>query len=174
MEFLRRVKVHYRRMGEPLGFPIKETEHELILPNSARIIALPENERTIRVFQGVDLLVIDEASRVDDDLYHAVTPMLGTSGGSLIALTTAFGQRGWFFDAWQKGGDAWQRIKITALQSSRFAPGFLDNERRSMPLRDFEREYLCVFHEAEGSVFRPEDIEAAFDTDREPFFGGSD
>ena len=46
------------------------------------------------------LVIIDEAARVEDDLLAAVRPMLATSGGRLIALTTPAGKRGWFFEAW--------------------------------------------------------------------------
>ena len=35
-----------------------------------------------------DLVVIDEAARVEDDLYFAVRPMLATGGGRLIAAST--------------------------------------------------------------------------------------
>jgi hypothetical protein len=44
------------------------------------------------------MLVIDEASRVDDTLYLAVRPLLAVSGGRLVALSTPFGKRGWFHD----------------------------------------------------------------------------
>jgi hypothetical protein len=44
------------------------------------------------------LVIVDEAARVPDDLYRAVRPMLAVSQGRLIALSTPFGQRGWFYD----------------------------------------------------------------------------
>jgi hypothetical protein len=49
----------------------------------------------------VALLVIDEASRVDDALYASVRPMLAVSEGRIIALSTPFGRRGWFHAAWE-------------------------------------------------------------------------
>jgi len=68
----------YRRMGMELA-------------NGSRIKALPGSERTIRGFSGVDLLLVDEASRVTDELYYAVRPMLAVSGGHLMMLTTPYG-----------------------------------------------------------------------------------
>jgi hypothetical protein len=35
-----------------------------------------------------------------------------SGGGRLIAMTTPQGRRGWFFEAWTRGGDAWQRTRI--------------------------------------------------------------
>ena len=61
------------------------------LANGSRILALPGTEKTIRGYAGADLVIIDEAARVEDDLIAAVRPMLATSNGKLIALTTPAG-----------------------------------------------------------------------------------
>jgi tRNA(Met) C34 N-acetyltransferase TmcA len=84
-----------------LGHPIPADSHRKLdveLANGSRIEALPGSERTIRGFSGVDLLLVDEASRVEDALYHAVRPMLATSAGRLILLFTPAGKRGSFFE----------------------------------------------------------------------------
>lgn len=78
------------------------------------------------------LLLADEASRIPDALYHAVTPMLAVSGGRLIALSTPYGQRGWWHEAWT-AGEGWERIKITARDCPRIPAVWLEEERRSMP-----------------------------------------
>src|SRR5437762_2015572 len=41
----------------------------LAFPNGSRIIGLPGNEATIRGFSNVALMMVDEASRVSDDLF---------------------------------------------------------------------------------------------------------
>jgi tRNA(Met) C34 N-acetyltransferase TmcA len=76
------------------------------LANESRIISLPGQERTIRGYSKADLIVIDEAARVPDELLVAARPMLAASkdNGRLIALSTPAGKRGWFFEAWS-GGD---------------------------------------------------------------------
>lgn len=55
-----------------------------ILENGSRIIALPSDHRTIRGFAPANLSLTIEASRVDDDLYTAIRPMIAVSGGQLI------------------------------------------------------------------------------------------
>src|ERR1700688_2334143 len=82
-----------------------ESSLRIELGNGSRIIALPGLENTIRGFAGVKLLVIDEASRVADDLYRAVRPMLAVSNGRMICLTTPWGKRGFFHDVWTGGGE---------------------------------------------------------------------
>lgn len=50
----------------------------------------------MRGYSAAALIVLDEAARVPDDLYSAVTPTLATSGGRIIAMSTLFGRRGWW------------------------------------------------------------------------------
>jgi len=49
------------------------------LANGSRIVSLPGNESNVRGFSKVSLLVVDEASRVLDELFYAVRPMLAFS-----------------------------------------------------------------------------------------------
>ena len=89
-ELFRKVLDVYKASGAAV--PVKaESALKLELANGSRVIALPAGEETIRGFSGVSLLIIDEASRVDDELYYSVRPMLAVSGGRLVALTTPFG-----------------------------------------------------------------------------------
>ena len=52
-----------------------ETLQRLELENGSRVISLPGNEKTVRGLASVDLIVIDEAARVDDELLAATRPM---------------------------------------------------------------------------------------------------
>ena len=115
-ELFRVVTGFYHRLGEPIK--LTKTKAELQLTNQSRIVCLPCREDTIRGFADVGLLIIDEAARVPDDLYRAVRPMLATSGGRLICLSTPYGKRGFFHDAWARGGADWARIEIPADQVS--------------------------------------------------------
>ena len=82
----------------------------LRLANGSRVISLPSKEGTIRGFSGVDLIIEDESSRVPDELYRAVRPMLAVSGGRLVLMSTLFGKRGHFHEEWTMGGEAWKRL----------------------------------------------------------------
>ena len=99
----------------------RRTAHELELDTGSRVISLPCNPDTIRGYSGVNLLVIDEAALVPDDLYHTVRPMLAVSRGRLALLSTPCGQRGFFYDAWARGGSDWTRIKVPAQQVPRIS-----------------------------------------------------
>jgi hypothetical protein len=165
-ELAAKVFSFYDAAGQPVPAR-KRTELQLHLVNGSRIIALPENERTIRGYSGARLLVVDEASRVSDSLYRAVRPMLAVSRGRLLCLSTPFGRRGWFFDEWE-GKAAWQRIRITAPQCPRIPADFLAEEERSMGPRWFRQEYFCSFEDAIDAVFMDSDIRAAVSADVQP------
>jgi Terminase large subunit, T4likevirus-type, N-terminal len=147
----------------------RETSLQLHLDNGSRIIGLPASEGKVRVYSSVALLLIDEASRVSDALYGAMRPMLAVSRGRLLALSTPFGKRGWFHDAWHGAGD-WKRVKVTAEQCPRIPAEFLTEERQALGERWFRQEYLCSFEDAIGAVFSYDDIQAALSDDLEPLF----
>jgi hypothetical protein len=132
----------------------------LELANGSRIVSLPGEEGTIRGYSGVALLVIDEAARVTDELYAAVRPMLAVSRGRLVALSTPFGKRGWFFEEWQ-GANDWERVRITAEQCPRITADFLEGERQALGPRWYRQEYECSFEEAVDAFFSHADIMAA-------------
>lgn len=154
------------------GSPEVESSLKLELENESRIVALPGKEETVRGFAGVKLLVIDEASRVSDDLYRSVRPMLAVSAGRMVVLSTPFGRRGFFHDLATNGSADWERVKVTADQCPRIPAAFLEAERRSMPRAWFEQEYMCEFNETEGGVFAYADVMRAIDPTIEPLFEG--
>ncbi len=143
-----------------------ESALRLELTNGSRVISLPASEATIRGYSAVDLLLIDEASRVDDALYASVRPMLATSNGRLVAMSTPWGRRGWWYEAW-RSTDAWHRTEVKATDCPRISAAFLEEEQRNMGQWFFAQEYMCEFLDAESAAFRSEDIEAAFTEDIE-------
>ena len=135
-------------------------------------LAEPGTERTIRGYSGAALLIVDEASRVDDGLYYALRPMLAVSGGRLMMLTTPFGRRGVFYEEWtSEAGGAWERYEIPASQCPRIPASFLLEERRSLPRRVFRQEYECSFEETDDQVFSHADVQAAISSEVTPLFG---
>ncbi len=159
-----------------LGKPVPEREASalrLTLANGSRIVALPGSEATVRGFSGVRLLIIDEASRVDDALYYSVRPMLAVSGGRLVALTTPFGQRGFFWQEWTDGGPDWQRIRVTAYDVPRISRQFLEEERRAMGDRFYRQEYECSFEDNVAQIFSSASIFGAVSPEVGPLFGST-
>ena len=169
-ELYRKVRDAYFALGQPVP-TVEESALRMELANGSRIVALPGKEATIRGYSGAALLLVDEASRVPDDLYQAVRPMLAVSGGRIVLLSTPWGKRGFFFEEWVSG-IGWERVRITAEQCPRIPDDWLVRERLSLPPHVFNSEYMCEFGETLDSVFSHADIQAAFDPEVKPLFGG--
>ena len=174
---------------------LEDSKLFMTLQNKSRVVSLPGKEGTVRGYSGADLIIIDEASKVPDELYMAIRPMLAVSGGTIILLSTPFGKRGFFFREWKEGGAIWERYLTTAPKGylpgdilgkltspvqgvvldecSRIPEQFIAEEMRSLPENWFLQEYYCEFVETEDQAFRYEDIEAAFKHTAEvrPLFG---
>jgi hypothetical protein len=138
------------------------------LANGSRIISLPGSEKTTRGYSAATLVIMDEASRVPDELLAVVRPMLAVTSGRFFALSTPAGKRGWFYEAWS-GGDGWERVSVKGSECPRISPAFLQEEQSALgPLR-FSQEYQCEFIDPETSVFTTDLIQAALTDDFEPF-----
>ncbi|MBK9168568.1 MAG: hypothetical protein IPM24_14015 [Bryobacterales bacterium] len=120
-------------LPRPLGIPIRgdgTNPVSLLLPNQARLVALPGGDATIRGFSAVSLLVLDEASRIPDETYFAVRPMLAANPKAVLcAVSTPHGQQGFFYEAWTNGGTLWQRFHVPATECPRLSPAFLAEEK---------------------------------------------
>jgi hypothetical protein len=169
-ELFGKVLGFYRDLGRPVA-PQAERKLSLELDNGSRIVTLPGSDKTIRGFSGVSLLILDEASRVADELYFAVRPMLAVSGGALMMLTTPYGKRGVFYEEWT-GGRGWERYEVPAEECPRIPEAFLEEEREALPSWVYRQEYECSFEETEDQVFTTEMVERAVTPEVAPLFGG--
>jgi hypothetical protein len=160
-ELFSKVAAFYRKLGHIIAMD-SYRKLGMNLASGSRIEALPGTEKTIRGFSGVDLLIVDEAARVADELYYTVRPMLAVSGGRLMMLSTPFGKRGVFYEEWTQG-ERWERYEVPATECPRIPPAFLEEERQAMPEWWFAQEYLCEFRETEDQIFSHAMIEAARD-----------
>jgi hypothetical protein len=160
-EFVRKAGQMARRLGiEPRGDG--DNSISLLWPNGSRIVGLPGTEATVRGFSAVSMLLIDEASRVDDAMYKALRPMLAVGDGDLWLMSTPCGKRGFFYEAWQLEA-GWEKVCVPATECGRIRAAFLEEERGAMGRQWFEQEYMCCFVDNGASLFDRDLIEAAVD-----------
>ena len=155
----------------PSDYLSTDTKLAVRFANGNRFIARPGSEKSARSFSAVTLLLEDEASRVLDDLYNSVRPMLAVSNGRHILMSTPFGMRGHFHKIWSEELDLWQWYAIPAGMCPRISKEFLEEEKRTNPW--FEQEYHCKFMETEDQYFSNETIKMMFDTPVEPLWSDS-
>lgn len=172
-ELFLKVKQLVSKLGNVLA-PVPELDEDnklsLMFSNGSRVVSLPSNAATVRGFSAVNVLIEDEAAFVGDDFYTAVRPMLAVAKGQLILMSTPFGKRGHFFEAWENGGPRWERISIKATECPRISAEFLDDERKALGDWKFNQEYMCQFVEGTSSFFRAEDLAGVVSDEIEPLF----
>lgn len=157
-ETFRKVSECYGRLGHSVPSE-SERKMGLELLNGSRIEALPGSEKTIRGFSAPRRVIVDEASRVEDEMFGGILPMLAVSGGALDLLSTPAGKRGFFYEA-ATGGD-WERWEVPATRIPRITAEFLEEQRRLMGERLFLQEFMCEFLDTDDAVFSTDLIEAA-------------
>ncbi len=158
LETFRKVAEFYNRLGHSVPAD-SERKLGMELLNGSRIEGLPGSEKTIRGFSAPRRVIMDEASRIEDETFTAVLPMLAVGGGAMDLLSTPAGKRGFFYNASQAG--EWERWTIPATGVPRISPEFLDEQRRLMGERWFLQEFMCEFLDTDDAVFATGLIENA-------------
>lgn len=152
-ETFRKALDAYYAMGSPVAMVNLSTLYAEF-ENGSRIISLPGKEGTIRGYSAVSLLLIDEASRVPEDIYRAVRPMLAVSQGQLGIMSTPFGIRGFFHKEWMNETNGLKKYKASADSiPERIPPWFLASEKASLGESYYLQEYFNSFTSVEGLVY---------------------
>jgi hypothetical protein len=166
-ELLKKMRSFLRTCSTPSRVD-SANRFSIVLPNRARILALPADEDNIRGFSAVSLLVIDEAARVSDAVYRAALPFLAATDGELWLMSTPKGKRGFFYDEWISPDNTWLKIHSTVDEAAHIKPRFLERQRATQPHDVFREEYHCEFRDADGQLFPTHDIDEAFTADFGP------
>src|SRR5262249_24160630 len=127
-EVFRKVLMIYHNISTPIP-KLWQSALRLELANGSRIVALPGIEATLPGYSGGRLLVVDEAAQCSDDLYKTIRPVLSVSQGRLVALSTPYGRRGWFYQEWESNRP-WTRVRINANECPRISRAFLEEEKQ--------------------------------------------
>ena len=166
-----------------------------------KVQALPGSERSVRGYADPATVIADEAAQIQDSTYIAFRPWLTGGKSELIAMTTPFGKRGWFYKAWENSSrwhkilvrvaweprngrlvpampedeykDYWKERGVSAYYSPRHTREWLEEELEEMGEWSFRQEYCCEFMDTNDAWFGHEEILDAFTSDEEPIDNGS-
>lgn len=167
-ELFRKVKDFYTELPTKTELA-QESALRLEFHNGSRIVVLPGKESTVRGFSGVSLLIVDEAARVEDQLYFSIRPMLAVSQGRIILLSTPFGSRGFFWKEYAEG-EGWQRVRVTATECPRIDPAWLEKEKARIGSWWASQEYDCEFCDSVDQIFSSADIFRAVTNEVQPLW----
>jgi hypothetical protein len=168
-ELFRRFMLNYAKLKDVP--PIKaESVLRAEFGNDSRVLSLPASEKTTRGYSRANLVIIDEAARVPDELFAALRPTLATVDGSLIMLSTPNGQQGEFHRAWFEGGSVWKRVRVPASECPRLSEPFLREERAQLGDALYRQEYDLEFVTDNEAAFPTWLIERAISSDVRPLW----
>jgi hypothetical protein len=109
-EVFRRLLIAHSKLKGAASL-VQESALRAQFSNASRVIALPGSERTIRGYSRARMVILDEAAQVSDDLLAAIRPTMATVDGSLICLSTPYGQRGFFYESFVGDDPSWSASK---------------------------------------------------------------
>ena len=140
------------------GITISESERRIDFINGSSIaVRSTHNPDNLRG-EGLDLVVLDEAAFMHPRVWsEVVRPMLVTTRGSAIFLSTPFG-RNWFYDLFRIGLDPeepeWQSFHQPTSSNPLISSEELEGIRRITSPHVWQAEYEAQFTDDSGQVFR--------------------
>lgn len=92
----------------------RKSDSQILLANGSRIRVVVASDKSSRGYSKPAMIVLDEASRIDDVVYRSgVRPMLTSNPDcELILISTPFGKTGFFFDAWYSRSGFWSKYEV--------------------------------------------------------------
>jgi hypothetical protein len=115
----------------------RPTKTKINLKNGSRIWCLPTGLSGLGIrFLTVHRLYVDECSRVPEDVFTAITPMLLTTGGDTIYLSTPAGREGTFAETFNNKDGAYNSF----TRFSRSSEDVIKARPFSDTWKEFQRE----------------------------------
>src|SRR5487761_1312765 len=132
---------------------ISKTRRQLTFSNRSKIIALPCGPlgNSLRGYTA-HLIIVDEAAFVPDDvLSNVIFPMLLTTRGTVILLSTPWDRSHTFYKAFNSEG--WARFHFPSSANPSVDPKFLEEQWELYGEQKFAQEYLAEFRDDGRSYF---------------------
>ena len=145
----------------------RPTKTRIKLFNKSVIYCLPTGPdgHGIRGYT-VDLLIADEAAFIGEDVWTAVTPMVATTQGDVILLSTPHGRSGYYYDCFSRPN--FTSFHISSENCGRIPKEYLDAEKSVMSKVQYAQEYLGEFIDELRQFFPDHLIKQCMTSERRP------
>ena len=161
-------RTYIRKGKSRQGQVMRPTKTNINLNNGSIIRCLPTGLDGLGI-RGytIDWLIADEAAFIPEDVWPAVTPMMSTTGGKIILLSTPFGRLGYFYDRFIDSDFKKWHINAEDVAEKREEPQksylqhFHEKERGRMTKLQYAQEYLGDFVDELRQIFSTEVIKKA-------------
>jgi phage FluMu gp28-like protein len=135
-----------------LAKSITRKTHTIIqLTNNSQIIALPCSENLLRGYTA-QLAICDEAAFIPEKtITQIIFPMLSTTNGTAIFLSTPWDKNHFFYKAFLN--PAYNTHKVKSTQCPLITQQFLEEMQQNMTHEAYQMEYEAEFTETQNTYF---------------------
>lgn len=136
----------------------RKSDKTVEFPNGTLLQMLSEESGVDNlVGDGFDYLIVDEAARIKDETIEELEPTLAANDGTLIAITSPKGKRGWFYKRWVRGMAGLDpdiaAYHFPSSSSPHVSQAFLDRVKRNNPEHVWRQNYLAEWLDSYASPF---------------------
>ena len=149
-----------RRLGSGVpGANVRKVDRMIEFPGGGEVQVRSADEPDSLRGEGLDLVVLDECAFMKQAAWEeALRPALSDRQGDAVFISTPKG-RNWFWRLYQRGKSEgsegiYQSWQLPTADNPYIPAEEIEAARLSLPEAIFEQEYLAIFLENEGSVFR--------------------
>jgi hypothetical protein len=144
------------------AFKVNFTTLTLECPFGSKIVCKSSENPTSLLGESLDLLILDEASRIRKDIWESnLRPSLSDREGKLVAISTPLSKANWFHKLYTRGiqekknpnGD-WISFLFSSMENPMLIQRDLDEAKSTLPEAVWKQEYLAEFLDSAYSVFR--------------------
>ena len=130
----REIRQLYMPHRETIGGKLTRTRLDFAPNRYAYGFSTNTEDRFQGFHSGNILVIVDEASGVDEFIYYAITGILTTQNAKLLMIGNPHGLAGTFYDAFHKGRKEFHTVHISAFDT----PAFTDAGITADNIADFE------------------------------------
>lgn len=166
-EVASRARVGAWELGETL---VQDSVSLIRLANGSRILSLPGSARGIRGY-ACDVVILDEAAWIPEDVWAAARPLVSATGGRLIAQSTVGVPDGWFYQLATDTPPGWRSMVVRSTEVPTIDPAFLAREQAEMDPVLYAQEYLAEWPPPGGgmALFEADQIAGLVRDDEQPY-----
>jgi len=163
---------------------VRKTRTIIQLSNGSQIIALPGSQYFLRDYTA-HMIIVDECAFVPEELItQEIFPMLSTTQGKAIFLSTPWGRDHFFYRAFKNPKYSVHRVKSS--ECPLISAEFLEEQRQNMTAEAYKMEFEAEFAEGYNCFFSQDLIRGCVDPSLElipsleteipsgEYFGGCD
>jgi phage terminase large subunit-like protein len=140
------------------GVTLNESERLVSLPGGGTVQVRSGDDPDSLRGDSLDFVVLDEAAFCKEAVWEeALRPALADRRGRALIISTPHGKN-WFFHLFQKGRDPlqknWKSWTFDSYSNPFIDDDEIDEAKANLPERIFRQEFLAIFLEGSGDVFR--------------------